>query len=245
MTGLLVAAYGIVAYLLFLVTSAYSVAFVGNLPLPVPLTVDAGPAAPAAQAVAIDLLLLALFAAQHSVMARSGFKRAWTRIVPPAIERSTYVLVASLTLAALMAFWRPIPQPVIWNIEGGWAAVALHAVFWGGWVVVVASTFLINHFELFGLQQVAARVFCLEAPAQQFRTPLLYRHVRHPLYLGFVIAFWATPKMTAGHLLFAAAATGYILVGIYFEERDLVALFGQRYRDYQRSVGMLLPWRRS
>jgi len=242
MIEILIAAYGIVSYLLFLATILYSVAFVGNLP--VPLTVDVGPAVPVAQAVVINVLLLAVFAVQHSVMARVGFKRVWTRVVPPAIERSTYVLAASLALAALMGFWRPIAEPVIWNVADAWAALAIDAAFWAGWLIALVSTFLLNHFELFGLQQVAERVFRLTVPSSQFRTPLLYRHVRHPLYLGFLIAFWATPHMTVGHLLFAIGATGYIFLGIYLEERDLVVQFGRRYWHYQRNVGMLLPWRR-
>lgn len=241
MIQLLFSLYAAAAYLFFMATFAYAIAFVGNLA--VPLTVDAGGlSVPAMQAALVDVLLLAIFAVQHSVMARTGFKRAWTRVVPPAIERSTYVLLSSLALAVLMRFWRPIAQPVIWNVDSAWLAGAITAVSWVGWVLAVASSFFINHFELFGLQQVAMRMLRREQAAPQFRTPLLYRHVRHPLYLGFVFAFWATPRMTAGHLLFAAGATAYILVGIWFEERDLVALFGQRYRDYQRKVGMLLPW---
>jgi methanethiol S-methyltransferase len=243
MIEILFVAYGVVSYLLFLATIAYTVAFTGNLP--VPQTIDVGPTVPAAYAVAINVLLLAVFALQHSAMARVGFKRAWTRVVPAAIERSTYVLASSLALAALLGFWRPIPQPVIWNVEAPWAAFAMNAVFWAGWLIAVVSTFLLNHFELFGLQQVAERVFRLNVTPAQFRTPLLYRHVRHPLYCGFLLGMWATPHMTAGHLLFAIGMTGYIFVGIWFEERDLVALFGQRYRDYQRKVGMLLPGRRA
>ena len=242
MTKLLIAAYGIAAYLLFLPTVVYMVAFVGNLP--VPLTVDVGPAVPMAQAVAVDVLLFLLFGLQHSVMARGSFKRAWTSVVSPALERSTYVFASSLALIAMMVFWRPIPQPVIWDLQASWLVAAMHALYLLGWLIVFTSTFLINHLELFGLQQVAARVFRMEVEPTSFRTPLLYRHVRHPMYLGFLIAFWATPRMTAGHLLFATGWTTYILVGVYFEERDLVAAFGQRYRNYQQKVGMLLPWRR-
>jgi methanethiol S-methyltransferase len=241
MLQLLIAAYGAAAYLLFVATILYTIAFMGNLPVPV--TVDAGPAAPALQAAAIDIALFVAFGLQHSVMARGAFKLAWTRVVSPVIERSTYVLASSLALAAMVWFWRPIPEPVLWDLQGSWLALAAQALFWAGWLVVFISSFLINHFELFGLQQIAARLLGLEAPATSFRTPFFYRHVRHPMYLGFLLAFWATPRMTAGHLLFAVAGTCYVLVGIYFEERDLVALFGQRYRDYQRKVGMLLPWR--
>jgi protein-S-isoprenylcysteine O-methyltransferase Ste14 len=165
----------------------------------------------------------------------------WTRVVPPAIERSTYVLVSSIAFGAVMALWRPIAQPVIWSVREPGFADALLALSWAGWLLVVTSSFLINHFELVGIQQVTARVLHRPAPSQDFRTPSLYRHVRHPLYLGFLLAFWATPSMTAGHLLFALGCTVYILVGIHFEERDLAAHFGERYRRYQREVGKLLP----
>lgn len=238
----LAALYALACYALFLATLACGIAFVGDLP--VPRTVDTGPAVPTMQALVVDVLLFVVFGLQHSVMARQGFKKAWTRVVPPALERSTYVLASSLAFAALMALWRPIPQPVVWSVDGARMALALEALRWIGWLLVAGSSFLINHFEMLGLQQVAARVFGWPAPAAAFRTPLLYRHVRHPLYLGFLLAFWATPRMTAGHLLFAAAGTAYILVGIHFEERDLVARFGERYRAYQREVGKLLPrWR--
>jgi protein-S-isoprenylcysteine O-methyltransferase Ste14 len=240
--AVLVGSYGLACYALFVCTLAYGIAFVADLP--VPRTVNRGPAAPAMQAVIVNVLLFAAFGLQHSVMARGGFKRAWTRVVPPAIERSTYVLASSLAFGALMAFWHPIVQPLIWVVDHPQAALLLQALSWVGWLLVVASSFLINHFEMLGLRQVAARVFGWPVPATEFRTPLLYRHVRHPLYLGFLLAFWATPRMTAGHLLFAAAGTAYILVGVHFEERDLVTLFGERYRAYQRQVGKLLPrWR--
>jgi protein-S-isoprenylcysteine O-methyltransferase Ste14 len=226
--------YSVVVYVLFAATFAYAIAFVGNLG--VPRSIDAGVPAGLGEALAVDLALLALFAVQHSVMARRGFKRVWTKIVPPPIERSTYVLFASAALALLLWQWRPIPQPIVWQLESPLAVGTLQAVFWLGWALLLLATFLINHFELFGLQR----------PGEpRFRTPLLYRYVRHPIYLGFLLAFWATPVMTAGHLLFAAGATGYILVGIAFEERDLIALFGDEYRRYRAQVGMLLPSRRS
>jgi protein-S-isoprenylcysteine O-methyltransferase Ste14 len=182
-----------------------------------------------------------VFAVQHSVMARRGFKRWWTRVVPESVERATFVLAASAALALLLWQWRPIAEPVLWSVSNPAARLALYGVFWSGWAVLLISTFLINHFELFGLRQVWANLRGRALPVADFRTPLFYRHVRHPIYLGFVLAFWATPQMTAGHLLFAAACTGYILIGIWFEERDLIAQFGQRYLLYRKQVGMLVP----
>ncbi len=238
----LTAIYGIATYAFFVATLLYAIGFAGNLV--VPKSIDSGASTPLAEALIVNLLLLVLFAVQHSVMARAAFKRWWTRIVPEPIERSTYVLAATLALALLLWQWRPIADPVIWTVEGHAAAMVLQAVFWLGWTVLLTSTFLINHFELFGLRQAFARLLGHTIPAPEFRTPFLYRHVRHPLYIGFLLGFWATPHMTAGHLLFSAATTGYILIGIYFEERDLVAQFGDRYRRYREQVGMLLPWPR-
>jgi methanethiol S-methyltransferase len=232
--------YGVSAYLLFLATFTYAIGFVGNLPL-LPKTIDSGAPVPLAEALVVNVLLLGAFAVQHSVMARRGFKRWWTRIVPESVERSTFVLAATAVLALLLWQWRPIAQPVIWSVENPVGRVALHLLFWIGWAVLLISTFLINHFELFGLRQVLARLLKREIPQQEFRTPVFYRHVRHPLYLGFVIAFWSTPQMSAGHLVFAIATTGYIFVGIWFEERDLIAQFGARYHAYREQVGMLLP----
>jgi methanethiol S-methyltransferase len=237
---MLSALYGLTVYLFFLATFTYAIGFVGNLPL-LPKTIDSGVPAPLVEALLVNTALLGLFAVQHSVMARRSFKRWWTRIVPEPVERSSFVLAASLVLALLLWQWRPIAAPLVWQVTDPMGRLALQAVFWSGWAVLLISTFLINHFELFGLRQVWARMHGRTLPAADFRTPLFYRHVRHPIYLGFVLGFWATPEMSAGHLLFAAASTGYILIGIWFEERDLIAQFGERYRAYRAQTGMLLP----
>jgi len=236
----LAALYGLVVYVFFLATFVYAIGFVGNLPL-LPKTIDSGATAPLVEILAVNLGLLSLFAVQHSVMARRGFKRWWTKVIPESVERSTFVLAATAVLALLLWQWRPLAEPVVWSVTDPIGRLVLQAVFWIGWGVLLTSTFLINHFELFGLRQVWANLRGQALPAPVFHTPLFYRHVRHPIYLGFVLGFWATPQMTAGHLLFAAASTGYILIGIWFEERDLVAQFGQRYEVYRRQVGMLVP----
>lgn len=229
---------GATAYVVFFVTFLYLIGFTGSLPL-LTVTVDRGPAAPLAQALIGNACLIALFGLQHSIMARKGFKAQWTRIVPEALERSAYVLVSSVILIILFVGWRPIPT-VLWSTSGA-AAGILWVIFGLGWGLVLLSTFLINHFELFGLQQVWLHLRQRAAAAPQFYQPLLYKFVRHPLYLGFIIAFWATPVMTLGHLVLAIGMSIYMLVAIPIEERDMVDLFGDDYRAYQSRVGMLVP----
>ena len=242
MRGPLSFLYGLAAYAAGLLALLYFIGFSGDLL--VPKSVDTGAPVGTGTAVVTDLLLLAMFGAQHSVMARRSFKRWWTRIVPPAVERSTYVVATAVVLALLFWFWAPIRTPVVWHVESRAGVALLWGLFGLGWLLVLVSTFLINHFELFGLQQVFARLRGTSMPEPQFRTPLLYRHVRHPLYTGLLLSLWSVPVMTAGHLLFALGLSAYILIGIAFEERDLIAQFGERYRRYRAEVGMLLPWHR-
>ena len=234
--------YGLVAYFAFFGTILYAIGFV--MGLVVPKTIDNGAASSTTQAVVVDLLLMSLFAVQHSVMARRQFKDWWAQYVPKSVERSTYVLFASLTLMLLFWQWQPLPA-IVWQIGDPDVEAAIAAVSLVGWVIVFTSTFLINHFELFGLHQVANNLTGRAMPAPRFRTPLYYKFVRHPIYLGFIIAFWAAPTMTVGHLMFAAVTTAYIFVGILLEERDLIDLFGDDYRRYRERVSMLLPWRKS
>jgi methanethiol S-methyltransferase len=234
--------FGAVSYLTFLVTILYAIGFVSGLV--VPKTIDTGAKSPAFEALAMNLVLMSLFAVQHSVMARKEFKQWWTRFIPKSVERSTYVLFASLTLLLLFWQWRPLPDTV-WHVEEPEIAMTITGFSFLGWVIVFTSTFLINHFELFGLHQVATNLAGRKMPAPTFRTPLFYNFVRHPIYLGFIIAFWAAPTMSTGHLLFAVVTTAYIFVGILLEERDLIDMFGDEYRRYRQRVSMLLPWRKS
>jgi len=239
MKRIAILAFSAIAYVVFLATFVYLIAFLSGLAI-VPYDVDQGGSArPALAAAAIDLVLILIFAVQHSSMARPWFKRWWTRLVPSAVERSAYVLAASLALILLFAGWHPIPG-IVWTTSGVIAAM-LWALFAAGWLLVLVSTFLISHFELFGLKQ-AWNHWCDRIEASPtFYTPWLYRLVRHPLYLGFFLAFWATPTMTLGHLLFATGMSAFMLVAIQFEERDLIATFGEVYVRYRRRTGMLLP----
>ena len=234
--------YGLASYVAFFVAILYAIGFLSGLV--VPKSIDTGTAGPMAEAFIINLLLMSVFAVQHSVMARQGFKQWWTQFVPKSVERSTYVLFSSLALILLFWQWRPIPA-VVWHIDNPQIAMAMIGLSFAGWLIVLTSTFLINHFELFGLHQVANNLVAREMPTPRFRTPLYYKFVRHPIYLGFIIAFWVAPTMTVGHLLFAAVTTAYIFVGILLEERDLVDLFGDDYRRYKDRVSMLVPWRKS
>ncbi|MGI8610913.1 MAG: methanethiol S-methyltransferase [Sphingomicrobium sp.] len=227
------------AYAVFFATFLYLICFVGDIPF-AGTTVDRGPDAPVAAALVIDIVLIALFGIQHSVMARQGFKRAWTRIVPPPAERSVYVLIASLTLIILFAFWRPI-EGTVWDARGTALEMPLWIAFAAGWAIVLLSTFLLNHFELFGLQQAWFHLRGREAEPPKLRQPLFYKWVAHPLYSGFFLAFWATPHMSYGHLLLAVGMSAYMLIAIRYEERDLVGHYGDDYVRYRSSVGMLAP----
>jgi protein-S-isoprenylcysteine O-methyltransferase Ste14 len=239
MNPALMLVYGIVSYVLFLVAFLYAIGFVGDFV--VPKSINSGPPESWTVALPIDAVLLGLFAIQHSVMARPAFKRWWTKIIPPVAERTTYVLISSLLLLLLYWQWRPLPD-VIWHVEAAAVRHLLWGLFAAGWLIVLASTFMIDHFELFGLRQAVGYFRGQPNTPASFKTPGLYRFVRHPLMLGFIIAFWAAPDMTAGRLLFAVATTVYILIALQLEERDLVHYFGEQYEQYRRRVPMLLPW---
>lgn len=242
MRGVLIFLYGAVAYVVFFATFLYAIVFVGDLW--VPYTIDRGRTGAMPAALWIDLILLGIFAVQHSAMARPGFKRWLTSWLPAPLERSTYVLLSSAALILLFWQWQPLPG-VVWDVQAAWAWWLLYALFAFGWLVVLSGTFVIDHFDLFGLRQVWLSARGRDYTALEFKARLHYGVVRHPLMLGFLIAFWAIPHMSAGHLLFAVATTGYILIAVKFlEERDLIASHGETYRAYQRQVPMLCPWPR-
>jgi protein-S-isoprenylcysteine O-methyltransferase Ste14 len=231
--------YGIIAYLAFLGTILYAIGFVGNLF--VPKSIDGAPQVPLIQAILINASLLLLFALQHSIMARPFFKERWTKIIPESMERSTFVLLASLCLMLMMWQWQPIGG-IIWSVKSEFVKTILMILYITGWAIVFISTFLINHFDLFGLRQTWFYVTGKKYEPLPFRMPLFYRFVRHPLYLGFLVAFWSTPVMTAAHLLFAVLTTGYILTAIKFEEKDLITHFGEKYMDYKTWVPKIIPF---
>ncbi|MBM2830599.1 MAG: NnrU protein [Gammaproteobacteria bacterium] len=238
MARILTFLYGIIAYAVFFITFLYAIGFVGNII--VPKSIDSGVQGVFTKSILINVILLGLFAVQHSVMARPAFKRWWTKIIPEPIERSTYVLLSSLLLALLFWLWQPMIGS-IWNVNNIFGSTILTGLFWLGWIIVLLSTFMINHFDLFGLRQVYLYMQRKEYTSVEFRSPALYRYMRHPIMTGFIIAFWATPQMTTGHLLFAIATTAYILIGVQLEEQDLLKFYGESYNQYRRQVSMLIP----
>jgi protein-S-isoprenylcysteine O-methyltransferase Ste14 len=231
--------YGVATYIIFLATFLYSIGFVGNIL--VPKSMDSGMQGPVASSLMINLALLSVFALQHSIMARPAFKRIWTKLIPRAAERSTYILMTCAALILIFVFWQPLPAP-IWDVSNSIFGSALTALFWIGWLVVLASTFMIDHFDLFGLKQIYAHLRKRQATQQGFIKVGLYRLVRHPIMTGFLIAFWATPNMSAGHLLFALVTTGYIVIAVlHLEEKDLIAEIGDEYLAYKRDVPAFVP----
>lgn len=238
MARILTFLYGIIAYAVFFITFLYAIGFVGNIV--VPKSIDSGLQGVFTKSILINVILLGLFAVQHSIMARPAFKRWWTKIIPEPIERSTYVLLSSFLLALLFWLWQPMTG-LIWNVNNIFGSTILTGLFWLGWIIVLLSTFMINHFDLFGLRQVLLYLQKKEYTSIEFKSPALYRYMRHPIMTGFIIAFWATPQMTTGHLLFAIATTAYILIGIQLEEQDLLKFYGESYNQYRRQVSMLIP----
>lgn len=239
MKRLIVFIYGIISYLLFLGAFLYAIGFVGNLL--VPKSIDSGETGALGMSLLINALILGLFAVQHSIMARPWFKEILTKIIPQAAERSTFVLFTSLIFFLMFWQWRPLGD-IVWQFESGAAYMALTAFFWIGWAVVLVSTFLVNHFDLFGLQQITSYLNKKEVKEPEFTDRSLYKYVRHPIMLGFLIAFWATPTMSVGHLFFTVMCTGYIIAGVWFEEADLKRHFGERYIQYCEEVPMLIPF---
>lgn len=233
--------YGSIVYVIFLGTFLYAVGFVGNVL--VPKSIDSGIKGDSGTSLLINVILLSLFAIQHSLMAREGFKKWWTRIIPSSAERSTFVLITSFLLMLLFWQWQPIPR-VIWSVGSPLGRFLLSGIYWSGWVIALLSTFMIDHWELFGLRQVYVNLKEKEIESHRLKISGFYQYVRHPIMLGFIIAFWATPHMTLGHLLFAAATTAYIMIGIHLEERDLLRTHGKAYEDYRQNVSMLLPLKR-
>lgn len=234
--------YGLICYVMFLATFLYAIGFIGDIF--VPKTIDSGAAGPIGMAIVIDAVLLTIFALQHSVMARPEFKKWWTRFIPKSMERSTFVLFANLALVLLYWQWRPIPA-VVWSVQSHWAQILIRAIYAAGWFILLTGTFMISHAHLFGLKQVYEKLTKKEVSAPQFMQPGYYKYIRHPLMLGFIISFWAAPVMTVGHLLFAAASTGYILVALQLEERDLIKFFGEKYIEYKKRVPMFIPFTKS